>query len=148
MSYFFHVRAGWNRFFFLWGVFREKKEPSPQQMPESTIAPRDIPPPIMSLPENKCSLRPVSDSASQDEHPGIEVPASEELRGLPRAVKRDVSMDKSPLDQLGHGLNSSLSSAEKSDGPKQCAEVRDTYQVLFCVIFSGLTCLSLIRGVV
>ncbi|XP_042063889.1 uncharacterized protein LOC121807688 isoform X1 [Salvia splendens] len=118
----------WNRFFFLWGVFREKKEPSPRQMPDSTIAPRDIPPPIMSLPEKKWSLRPVSDSASQDEHPGIEVPASEELWGLPRAVKRDVSMDKSPLDQLERGLNSSSSSAEKSDGPKQCAEVRDTYQ--------------------
>ena len=103
----------------------------------------------MSLPENKCSLRPISDNASQDEHPGVEVPASEELRGLPRAIKSDVGMDKSPLDQLGHRLNSSSSSVEKSDGPKQCGEVRDTYQVLFCVNFSGFTrCLSLIRGVV
>ncbi|XP_057774074.1 uncharacterized protein LOC130993263 isoform X2 [Salvia miltiorrhiza] len=118
----------WNMLFFLWGVFRGKKELSLRQMPESTIAPRDIPPPIMSLPENRCSLRPISENASQDGHPGLKVPTSEELQGLTRVVKRDVTMDIPPLDQLGHGLNSSLSSTVKSDGAKQCEEVRGAYQ--------------------
>ncbi|KAL3652092.1 hypothetical protein CASFOL_001773 [Castilleja foliolosa] len=48
----------WNLLFFLWGVFRGKKESSlQQQMPESLnqiCVPRNIPPPIMSLPENRC----------------------------------------------------------------------------------------------
>lgn len=116
--------------FFLWGVFRGKKESSLQQMPESVIAPRDIPPPIMSLPDNRCSLRPITENASQDVHSGIEVPASEELQGLPRVVKRDFGIYVSPLDQLSHGLNSSSSSAVQSDDAKQCGEVRSTYQVL------------------
>lgn len=133
---FFHVHAGWNMLFFLWGVFRGKKEPSLRQMPESTIAPRDIPPPIMSLPENRCSLRPISENASQDGHPGLKVPASEELQGLSRIVKRDVGMDVSPSDQLGHGLNSSSSSAVKSDGAHQCVEVKGAYQVLFVLFVS------------
>ncbi|KAG6426633.1 hypothetical protein SASPL_110860 [Salvia splendens] len=110
----------WNMLFFLWGVFRGKKEPNPQKMPESTIAPRDIPPPIMSLPENRCSLTPISDNASQDRHPGLKVPASEELQDVPSVVKRDVGMNISLPDQLGHGLSSSSASTEKGDGPKQC----------------------------
>lgn len=115
--------------FFLWGVFRGKKESSLRQMPESVIAPRDIPPPIMSLPDNRCSLRPITENASQDVHPGLEVPVSEELQGLPRVVKRDFGIYVSPLVQLSHGLNSSSSSAVQSDDAKQC-EVRSAYQVL------------------
>ncbi|KAL1550604.1 dentin sialophosphoprotein-like isoform X1 [Salvia divinorum] len=94
--------------------------PSPRQMPESTIAPRHIPPPIMSLPENRCSLTPISDNGSQEGQPGLKVPPSEELQGVPRVVKRGVCMDISSLDQLGHGLNSSSSSTAKGDGPEQC----------------------------
>lgn len=120
--------------FFLWGVFRGKKEVSPRPMPESIIAPRYIPPPIMSLPDNRCSLRPITENASQDVHPGPEVPCSEELRNSPRVVNGDVGIDASPLDRLGHGLSSSLSSAVQSDGAKQCGVVRGVCQVLFVLL--------------
>ncbi|KAH6771025.1 hypothetical protein C2S52_015828, partial [Perilla frutescens var. hirtella] len=118
----------WNMLFFLWGVFRGKKESSVRQMPESLTAPRDIPPPIMSLPENRCSLRPITENESGDVHAGLEVPASEELHGLPRVVKRGFGIDIFPLDQLGDGLNSSSSSALQSEGAKLCGEVRAAYQ--------------------
>lgn len=130
----FHLRAGWNMLFFLWGVFRGKKESCLQQMPESInqyCAPRDIPAPIMSLPENRCSLRPITENASQDADPVLEVPASEELRSLvsSRVVKKDCGTKVSSLDRWDHGLNSSSSHAVQSDGAKQCQEMRGTYQV-------------------
>ncbi|KAL6527040.1 hypothetical protein OROGR_016130 [Orobanche gracilis] len=74
----------WNMLFFLWGVFRGKKESCLQSMPESLNqfrAPCSIPPPIMSLPENRCSLRPIAEDlhGREDTAP---VPTSEELRRL------------------------------------------------------------------
>lgn len=116
--------------FFLWGVFRGKKELSPRHMPES-ITPRYVPPPIMSLPENRCSLGPITENASEDVHPGLEVTGTEDLRSSPRVVKGDIGINASPLDKLGDELNSIASSAVQSDSAKQCGEVRGACQVLF-----------------
>ncbi|KAI3471318.1 hypothetical protein Pfo_027981 [Paulownia fortunei] len=125
----------WNMLFFLWGVFRGKKESYLQHMPESInqfCAPRDIPPPIMSLPENICSLRPISEDlhVSEDAAPVLEVPASEELRRLlsSRVVNRDCGTKVSSLDRLDHSLNSSSSPAVRSDTAKHCQEMRGTSQ--------------------
>ncbi|KAL0403358.1 UNVERIFIED_CONTAM: hypothetical protein Sradi_1976600 [Sesamum radiatum] len=114
----------WNMLFFLWGVFRGKKESCLQKMPESLnqcCAPRDIPPPIMSLPENRCSLGPITEDllAGEDAAPVLEVPASEELRSLlsSRAVA-----SVSSLDPLNHRLNSSSTLAGESESAKQCQE--------------------------
>ncbi|KAL0452282.1 UNVERIFIED_CONTAM: hypothetical protein Slati_1206300 [Sesamum latifolium] len=114
----------WNMLFFLWGVFRGKKESCLQKMPESLnqcCAPRDIPPPIMSLPENRCSLGPITEDllVSEDAAPVLEVPASEELRSLlsSRAVA-----NVSSLDLLNHRPNSSSTAAGESESAKQCQE--------------------------
>lgn len=125
--------------FFLWGVFRGKKELSPRHMPES-ITPRYVPPPIMSLPENRCSLGPITENASQDVHPGLEVTGSEDLRSSPRVVNGDIGINESPLDKLGDGLNSIASSAVQIDGAKQCREVRDVCQVLIVLDTAILLC--------
>ncbi|KAL8534784.1 hypothetical protein ACS0TY_010715 [Phlomoides rotata] len=123
----------WNMLFYLWGVLRGKKESCLQQMPESVnqyCTPQDIPQPIMSLPENRCSLRPITENVSEDANPLVEVPASEELRSLltSRVVNRDCNTGGSSLVQLEHGLNSSSSFAIRSDGVKQCQEMRGTNQ--------------------
>ncbi|XP_011084637.1 uncharacterized protein LOC105166844 [Sesamum indicum] len=114
----------WNMLFFLWGVFRGKKESCLQKMPESLnqcCAPRDIPPPIMSLPENRCSLGPITEDllASEDASPVLDMPASEELRNLlsSRAVA-----SVSSLDSLNHRPNPSSTVAGESESTKQCQE--------------------------
>ncbi|KAK6118468.1 hypothetical protein DH2020_047735 [Rehmannia glutinosa] len=127
----------WNMLFFLWGVFRGKKESCLQQMPESLnqfCAPRDIPPPIMSLPENRCSLRPIAVDlhGSEDAAPVLELPASEELRRLlsSRVANRDCGTKS--LDQLDHRLNSSSSPAVQGDSANRCQEMRGTSQQQRC----------------
>lgn len=110
--------------FYLWGVLRGKKESCLQQMPESVnqyCAPQDIPQPIMSLPENRCSLRPITENTSEEANPVVEVPASEETRSLltSRVVKKDCNTGGPSLVQLEHGLNSSSSHVVLSDGTNQ-----------------------------
>ncbi|KAK4403774.1 hypothetical protein Sango_0746000 [Sesamum angolense] len=114
----------WNMLFFLWGVFRGKKESCLQMMPESLnqcCAPRDIPPPIMSLPENRCSLGPITEDllVSEDAAPVLEVPASEEI---PSVLSSRAVANVSSLDPLNHGPNSSSTAAGESESAKQCQE--------------------------
>ncbi|KAI3473851.1 hypothetical protein Pfo_028032 [Paulownia fortunei] len=117
----------WNMLFFLWGVFRGKKESCLQHMPESLEqfnAPQDMPPAIVSLPENRCSLRPVGNDLPGSEHaaPAPEVLSAEELCNLwsSRTVNGDCSTKVSSLDQPDSGLNSSSSVPVQSDSAKQC----------------------------
>ncbi|KAL7230297.1 hypothetical protein ACSBR2_008739 [Camellia fascicularis] len=53
----------WNMLYFLWGVFRGKKVNCLQDVsgfPKKYCIPRDLPGPIMSLPESICSLGPIT----------------------------------------------------------------------------------------
>ncbi|KAL7147191.1 hypothetical protein ABFS83_06G091300 [Erythranthe nasuta] len=125
----------WNMLFFLWGVFRGKKESCLQQMPEPLdqfFASRDIPAPIMSLPENRCSIRPVAEDLHTSEDAGapvLEVPASDELqRLLSKAVNEDRGTKLLSFDQLDHKLNPSSSPIVRSESAKQCQETRASSQ--------------------
>ncbi|KAK4436126.1 hypothetical protein Salat_0776300 [Sesamum alatum] len=114
----------WNMLFFLWGVFRGKKDSCLQKMPESVnqcSAPLDIPPPIMSLPENRCSLGPITDDVlvSEDAAPVLEVPASEELQSL---LSSRALTNVSSLDKLNHRPNTSSTAAGESESAIQCHE--------------------------
>ncbi|KAL9164222.1 hypothetical protein ABFS82_06G091100 [Erythranthe guttata] len=125
----------WNMLYFLWGVFRGKKESCLQQMPEPLdqfFASRDIPAPIMSLPENRCSIRPVAEDLHTSEDaaaPVLEVPASDELHRL--LLSKAVNEDRGTIlsfDQLDHKSNASSSPIVRSESAKQCQEMRASSQ--------------------
>ncbi|CAA0817153.1 RING/FYVE/PHD zinc finger superfamily protein [Striga hermonthica] len=86
----------WNMLFFLWGVFRGK-DSCLQLMPVSPnqfCTPQSIPPPIMSLPESRCSFIPIAedqDGSGNAVTQVLETPASEELQRLlsSRVANRD-----------------------------------------------------------
>ncbi|KAL3650138.1 hypothetical protein CASFOL_006541 [Castilleja foliolosa] len=121
----------WNLLFFLWGVFRGKKESClQQQMPESLnqiCVPQNISPPIMSLPENRCSLRRIADDGSEEDAapPVLGATASKELQRLlsSRVASRDCD-----TKSLEHRLNASTSPAVQSDNANRCIEMADTAQ--------------------
>ncbi|KAL3837937.1 hypothetical protein ACJIZ3_022528 [Penstemon smallii] len=123
----------WNMLFFLWGVFRGKKESSLQLMPESMkqfCAPRDISPAIMSLPENRCSLGPIpTDSASDDTVLAPKNPAPDELCSLlsSRAVNGDYGTKASSLDRSESKLNSSSTAPVQIDSGIQCQEPGNSF---------------------
>lgn len=123
--------------FFLWGVFRGKKESCLQHMPEPLdqfCAPQDIPPPIMSLPENRCSLRPIAEDLhmTEDAAPVLEVSASEELqRLLSSKVNEDCGTKLLSSSHLDHRPDSSFLPVVRSDSAKQCQEMRGSSQVVF-----------------
>ncbi|KAG8390517.1 hypothetical protein BUALT_Bualt01G0091600 [Buddleja alternifolia] len=125
----------WNMLFFLWGVFKGKRESSLQHMPESLnqfCAPRDIPPAIMSLPETRCSFRPITEDLPESNNtaPMRESPASEDLHSMlsPRVVNGNCGAKISSMDRLDNRLDSNSSAAVQSDTVKQCQETRGTCQ--------------------
>ncbi|PIN00364.1 hypothetical protein CDL12_27130 [Handroanthus impetiginosus] len=124
----------WNTLFFLWGVFRGKKESSLQHMPESLnqfTAPLDIPPPIMSLSENRCSPRPIGEdlSVNEDASPVVEAPASKAVQNLLSSrANGDCVVNESSLDELECRLSSNSSAAVQSDSAKRCKEMRGIFQ--------------------
>ncbi|EYU19754.1 hypothetical protein MIMGU_mgv1a000792mg [Erythranthe guttata] len=137
----------WNMLYFLWGVFRGKKESCLQQMPEPLdqfFASRDIPAPIMSLPENRCSIRPVAEDLHTSEDaaaPVLEVPASDELHRL--LLSKAVNEDRGTIlsfDQLDHKSNASSSPIVRSESAKQCQEMRASSQV--CLFLSHILFLT------
>ncbi|GFQ03472.1 tyrosine-protein kinase baz1b [Phtheirospermum japonicum] len=121
----------WNMLFFLWGVFRGKKESClQQQMPQSLnqiCVPRNIPSPIMSLPENRCSLRPIAEDGSEEDaaRPVLGVSASEELH---RLLSSRVSSRDCDNKSLEHRLNASTSPAVHSDNANRCLEMAGASQ--------------------
>ncbi|KAL6503995.1 hypothetical protein OROGR_025918 [Orobanche gracilis] len=117
----------WNMLFFLWGVFRGKKESCLQSMPESLNqfrAPRSIPPPVMSLPENRCSLRPIAEDLHGRED-AAPVPTSEELRWLLSSRAGNTDSGTKSLNWLDHRL---ISSSVQSDSANECQERRGASQ--------------------
>ncbi|CAA0827983.1 RING/FYVE/PHD zinc finger superfamily protein [Striga hermonthica] len=122
----------WNMLYFLWGVFRGTKESCLRQMPESLnqfSAPRNIPPFIMSLPENRCSLRPIPENLNGSKEAVtqvLEMPASEESQRLLSFSNRD--SDANFLDRLDHQLNSSLPPAIQNDNANRCQDMTRTSQ--------------------
>ncbi|KAL6501029.1 hypothetical protein OROHE_025226 [Orobanche hederae] len=117
----------WNMLFFLWGVFRGKKESCLQSMPESLNqfrAPRSIPPPIMSLPEIRCSLRPIAEDLHERED-AAPVPTSEELSRLLSSRAGNTDSGTKSLNWLDHRL---ISSSVQSDSAKECQERRGASQ--------------------
>lgn len=135
---YYGLHAGWNTLFFLWGVFRGKKESCSQHMPESLEqfkAPQDMHPAIVSLPQNRCSLRPIGDHLPASEHaaPSPEVLGAEDLcSSLPsRTINGDCNTKISSLDQPDGGLILSSTVAVESDSAKQCQGPSTTSLVLF-----------------
>ncbi|PIN23529.1 hypothetical protein CDL12_03777 [Handroanthus impetiginosus] len=122
----------WNMLFFLCGVFKGKKESCSENMPESVEqckAPRDMPPMVVSLPENRCSPRPIGNDLAVSEHAvPSEACDAEELCSLlsSRTVNGGYSTKFPSLNQLDSELNSSSSSAIQSDSMKKCQEMSTT----------------------
>ncbi|CAI9755296.1 unnamed protein product [Fraxinus pennsylvanica] len=122
----------WNMLFFLWGVFRGKKE-NGSHLPGSSrqfCTPPDIPPAIMPLPENRCSLGPIAkDVSSRDDVvPEPEVSASGNLWSLlsSKVVNRDFDTKGHSVDQLHDRLDSVSLSTERSMSAKLCHEMSGT----------------------
>ncbi|GER50508.1 RING/FYVE/PHD zinc finger-related protein [Striga asiatica] len=122
----------WNMLYFLWGVFRGKKESCLRQMPKSPnqfSAPRNIPTPIMSLPENRCSLRPIAENQNGSKEAVtqvLEMPASEKLQRLLSSSNRD--SDANFVDRLDHQLNSTSPPAIQNDNANRCQDMTRTSQ--------------------
>ncbi|CAI9785545.1 unnamed protein product [Fraxinus pennsylvanica] len=123
----------WNMLFFLWGVFRGKKENCSQRLPESSTqfcTPPDIPPAIMSLPENICSLEPIAKvlSACDDVATSLEVSASGKLWSnlSSKVIKGDFGTKVLSADQLDDRLDSISLSTERSMSAKLCHEMSGT----------------------
>lgn len=57
--------AGWNKLFFLWGVFQGRRTGCMEPSSQKQIFSQKIPSAIMSLPENICSVRPVDKDLSE-----------------------------------------------------------------------------------
>lgn len=130
------ISQRWNMLFFLWGVFRGKKANCLQDLPESLkqfYAPRDIPPPIMSLPDNRCSQKPVAEDllATEDVAPVQVVPSSEKLRSLlSSSPLNGVFGAKVPfLDQVDCNVNSSSSSVHQSGAKNNLREMDSCQEV-------------------
>ncbi|KAL2518516.1 RING/FYVE/PHD zinc finger superfamily protein [Abeliophyllum distichum] len=124
---------GWNMLFFLWGVFRGKKENCSQHLPESPkqfCTPPDISPAIMSLPENRCSLGPIAKdlSACDDVSPALEVSASGKLWSSlsSEVVNGDCGTKVLSVDQLDDRLDSISLSTERSTSAKLCHKMSGT----------------------
>ncbi|XP_051132998.1 uncharacterized protein LOC127252732 [Andrographis paniculata] len=131
-----HKSQRWNMLFFLWGVFRGKKANCLQHMPESLKqigAPQDIPPPVMSLPDNRCSQRPITEElpATGDVVQVIRSPTSETLpNALPsRPVNGDLVAKLSILGQVNSSVNSSSPAATLSGTENNCKEMKSLCQV-------------------
>ncbi|CAA3027488.1 uncharacterized protein LOC111399148 isoform X3 [Olea europaea subsp. europaea] len=123
----------WNMLFFLWGLFRGKKEYCSQHLPESSkqfCTPPDIPPVIMSLPENKYSLGPIAKdlSACDDVAPSLDVSASGKLWSLlsSKVVNGDFDTKVLSVDQLDDRIDSISLSTERSTSAKLCHEMSGT----------------------
>ncbi|XP_073306533.1 uncharacterized protein [Primulina huaijiensis] len=106
----------WNMLFFIWGVFRAKKGSCLRNMPDTLkqfSAPQNIPPSIMSVPGNRCILRPLTKDllASDDISSESKVHASENLCDAmsTKAVNGDCGPKVSSLDWLDGRQNSSYS---------------------------------------
>ncbi|XP_073034834.1 ASI1-immunoprecipitated protein 2-like [Primulina eburnea] len=103
----------WNMLFFLWGVFRGKKESRLEYMPENghSLSPdaRDFP-------------------ARDDVCPDPKLNASVEFCSLLShgAIDGDCDARVSSVDCLDGRLNSSSSTAARSFSARQCQELRDT----------------------
>lgn len=122
--------------FFLWGVFRGKKE-NCSHLPESSkqfSTPPDIPPAIMSLTENGCSLGPIAKdvSACDDVVQTPEVSASGKLWSLlsSKVVNGDCDTKVRSVDQLDDRLDSISFSTERCTSAKLCHEISGTFVVL------------------
>lgn len=133
-----HPYTGWNMLFFLWAVFRVKKESYLQPLPESAkqvSAASEISPAIMSVTESRCSLRPNAEDlpAIGDIAPVHGVAAAEKLCTLltSRAVNGDCdAIAKLPcLDKLDSKSNSSFSAAVQVDDGERCQEPREPFLV-------------------
>ncbi|XP_075495151.1 ASI1-immunoprecipitated protein 2-like isoform X3 [Primulina tabacum] len=122
----------WNTLFFLWGVFRAKKGSCLRNMPDTLkqfSAPQNIPPSIMSVPGNRCILRPVTKDllAGDDISSERKVNASENLCDamLTKAVNGDCGLKASSLDCFVGRQNSSFSTAVRGARPT-CQKPMDT----------------------
>ncbi|CAA2963339.1 uncharacterized protein LOC111399148 isoform X1 [Olea europaea subsp. europaea] len=123
----------WNMLFFLWGVFRGKKE-NCSHLPESSkqfSTPPDIPPAIMSLTENGCLLGPIAKdvSACDDVVQTPEVSASGKLWSLlsSKVVNGDCDTKVRSVDQLDDRLDSISFSTERCTSAKLCHEISGTF---------------------
>ncbi|KAG8390485.1 hypothetical protein BUALT_Bualt01G0088300 [Buddleja alternifolia] len=121
---------GWNMLFFLWVVFKGKREISLQHMPESLnqfCAPRDIPPAIMSLPETRCSFRPITEDLPESNN-------TAPMRGSPASktctvcchlvVNGNCGAKISSMDRLDNRLDSNRQLQVQAILSKQCQETR------------------------
>lgn len=117
----------WKTLFFLWGVFRGEKQSCSQHIPEPLeqfISSQDMPPAILSLPPNRCSLRPITGHllVSQQAAPAPDVLNAAELCSLlsSRTLNGDCSVKNSPSGHPDDGHFSSPEVAVRSDNAKQC----------------------------
>ncbi|XP_073272372.1 ASI1-immunoprecipitated protein 2-like isoform X1 [Primulina huaijiensis] len=103
----------WNMLFFLWGVFRGKKESRLEYMPENG---RSLSPRARDFP------------ACDDVCPDPKLNASVEFCSLLShgAIDGDCDARVSSVDCLDGRLNSSSSTASRSFSARQCQELRDT----------------------
>ncbi|KZV41086.1 hypothetical protein F511_14062 [Dorcoceras hygrometricum] len=118
----------WNMMFFLWGVFRGKKESHFEHMPE-----------------NRCSLGPCARdfAACGAVSPDPKLHASVEFcSSLPYGVRDgDCNARVSSVNCLDGRLNSSSSAAARSYSPEQCQELMDTCPVcLSCLCMHKIRC--------